>query len=561
VSPEAISIRRNPTGRGGLIRDNPEGHGTENGSLDVFVENAELFERDEDVLLTDGTHRAETATIVRVDGMGVDLEGYETGSGLEYTYPTDGTARVLALHEVQYHLDSVGGLVKQGPGKQERTLARGIEKLEFEYLDSEGKPIATAKVEETPALSTVRVAILFRSEQEGMASRPRRLVSAVTLAPRSGTVDFEQRAFGFRLSRVFYPIQHPIGLAARPGRDWAAILAAGASPTSDPGYIYTFPVAKEFLSARVDDVVWLDDVRAPVAVTFGPESGPLRGSLFVAAWGLRIGHISRIFPDPSETFSAESETITFHGTDAIAQAGGIAFGVDDALYVTSREKGAIYRFRFDEKGTPSRPERMFAVRGTPGAIVEGTDGHLYFLINHEGRGSLWKMEFDETLSPVEPALIGPLPGSAISMARDPLDGNLFALVRTAFDDFQVVELRRSWVSERARGVDADLPEPLFSLDSWQTKLQEGDLEPRELPFSLQELAGRMGELATDELDFVAFDDYGSLYLGSQNNNLVLKFELDRPSGLYTVGLSATVEESASGEGTVTYQAWKKRPGR
>ena len=88
----------------------------------------------------------------------------------------------------------------------------------------------------------------------------------------------------------------------------------------------------------------------------------------------------------------------------------MTFAVDDALYVTSREKGAIYRYQFDPQGKPGRPEHVFRLSGTPGTIVEGTDGYLYFLLDRAGSGSLWKMAFDETLSPVEPELVGPLPG-------------------------------------------------------------------------------------------------------------------------------------------------------
>ncbi len=185
------------------------------------------------------------------------------------------------------------------------------------------------------------------------------------------------------------------------------------------------------MSASVDDVIFLEDVRAPVALTFGPEGSPLAGSLFVAAWGLRIGNLTRIAPDGSGGLSRESEVTTFEGTEAIAQAGGIAFGADDALYVASQEKGSIFRFRFGAGGTPGKPERLFRLTGTPGSLVEGSDGHLYFLMNHGEQGSIWKVPFDETLSPQEPVRVAALPGLAVSLARDPVSGDLFALVRDA----------------------------------------------------------------------------------------------------------------------------------
>ena len=64
----------------------------------------------------------------------------------------------------------------------------------------------------------------------------------------------------------------------------------------------------------------------------------------------------------------------------------MAFGVEGALYVMSQEKGAIYRYRFDGAGKPGKPERLFGVTGTPGPVVQGSDGHLYFLMQHGERG-------------------------------------------------------------------------------------------------------------------------------------------------------------------------------
>ena len=153
------------------------------------------------------------------------------------------------------------------------------------------------------------------------------------------------------------------------------ILAAGANPHRDSAYAYTFLMENRFNEARVDDIALFEDVRAPVTLTFGPERGPLAGSLFVAPWGIHIGHLSRVAPDTGGGISKDSEVTVFEGTEASAQAGGMAFAVVDALYVTSREKGAIYRYQFDPQGQPGRPEHVFRLAGTPGTIIEGTDGY------------------------------------------------------------------------------------------------------------------------------------------------------------------------------------------
>jgi hypothetical protein len=194
------------------------------------------------------------------------------------------------------------------------------------------------------------------------------------------------------------------------------------------------------------------------------------------------------------------------------------------------------------------------LNGTPGTIVEGTDGYLYFLMDRAGRGSLWKMAFDETLSPVEPELVGPLPGMGVSLARDPIDGNLFALVRAPGGDFVVVEITRAWIES----AESSEPRVLFSLQAWQRKLEEGDVTTAEIPFHPSELPVKLNVLRTEELDFVSFDALGSFYMGAKEANLVLKFDLPRPSGRYAVGLAAGVVERGSGLAPeVRMHAWKK----
>jgi hypothetical protein len=440
-------------------------------------------------------------------------------------------------------------LVKDVVGLGPRVLTRDVLSLGFEYLDLENEPISLSKVESTPELRSVRVSLRFLPGDDALL--PKGLSTRVALEPRSGTIDFERRDLGFRLSRVFYPIDNPAGVASRIGSRFALILASGKAPSQDPAYLYTFEMEKRFLSASVDDVVFLEDVRAPVALTFGPEGGPLAGSLFVAAWGLRIGHLTRIAPDASGGLSRESTVTTFEGTEAIAQAGGIAFGADDGLYVASRERGAIFRFPFGARGSPGKPERLFPLTGTPGALVEGTDGHLYFLMNHGERGSLWKMAFDETLSPQEPVQVGALPGLAVSLARDPVSGDLFALVRDPTADFVVIELGRGFLKGLAD------PPPLFSLREWRDGLLDVKTDPRELPFAFQGVEA-LPSLEIEELDFLSFDSFGSLYMGCRKASLVMKFELDRPSGRYVVGLAAGVVERGEGlSPSIRMHAWKK----
>jgi len=557
VASDTLTLRSNPE-----VRASALGSELEEGE-DVAVDPSAGFEKGAQVLLTDSAGGGEAALVVRAqgtaEGMTIALSPLEENEGgFRDSFSPSRGARVLGLREVRYFLDAPRAdgrrdLVKDVIGLGPRVLTRDVLSLGFEYLDLENEPISLSKVESTPELRSVRVSLRFLPGDDALL--PKRLSTRVALEPRSGTIDFERRDLGFRLSRVFYPIDNPAGVASRIGSRFALILASGRIPTLDRPYLYTFEMEKRFLSASVDDVIFLEDVRAPVSLTFGPEGGSFAGSLFVAAWGLRIGHLARIAPDAYGGLSRESLVTAFEGTEAIAQAGGIAFGADDALYVASQEKGAVFRFRFGPQGTPGNPERMFRLTGTPGAMVEGTDGHLYFLMNQGERGergSLWKMAFDETLSPQEPVQVGALPGLAVSLARDPVSGDLFALVRDPTADFVVLELGRGFLKGLAE------PRPIYSLREWRDGLLDLKADPRELPFAIPGVADALPTLDIDELDFLSFDSFGSLYVGCRKASLVLKFELDRPSGRYVVGLAAGVVERGEGlSPSIRMHAWKK----
>ncbi len=555
VASDELAIRSNPTVSASFLLDDVGAPGE-----DVRAASADRFEKGSFALVTDGGG-GEMAEVLRSQDGVVALRSFESGDGsFRRTYSPSLGARLLGLREVRYSLgeprvDGLRDLVKEVVGVGRRVLSRDVVSLEFQFLDADEGSISLAKVESSEELRSVRVILRYRAGITAVGART--LATRVALEPRSGEVDFERRNLGFHLSRIFFPLDHPAAVASRVGADWAVILAAGADPTRDAAYLYTFELEKKLLGASTDDVVSLDDVRAPTTMTFGPESGPMAGSLFIAAWGLRVGHISRIAPDEAGRLSASSVATTFDGTDAIAQAGGIAFGVDDALYVTSLEKGAIYRFRFASNGKPRAPERLFGVRGAPGAMVEGTDGHLYFVMNEGERGSLWKMAFDETLQPREPVLVGALPGQAIALARDPVSGDLFALVRARFGDSVVLELGRAFL----KGVAGKQGEPkqVFSFREWRNKATEGRLDPADLQVATQETSDRLAFTDVVELDLLSFDALGSLYTGNRASNLVLKFELDRPSGRYAVGLAAGVVERGEGLAPVIrMHAWKKR---
>jgi hypothetical protein len=551
VSGDRLTVWSNPDVKASVLRG-PVG---EPGVM-VPADSPMAFERGDLVLVAEPSGIGEAAEVVEVNGTSMAFRSRESSDGaFARTFDPGRGARALGVREVRYFLgeprsDGRRELVKDVTGVGQRVLSRDAVSLGFEYLDADDSAIALGTVESSSELASVRVTIsYFPGDGSGV---PRTLTSRSSLAPRSATVDFERRDLGFRLARVFHPIESPVAVASRIGEDWAVILASGQE-SQDPSYLYTFEMEKRFLSASADDVFFLDDVRSPVALAFGPERGPLAGSLFLAASGLRIGHLARVSPDEYGKLSRSSPVTAFEGTEAIAQAGGIAFGVDGALYVTSREKGSLFRFRFDSKQRPSRPEHLFRLTGTPGALAEGTDGQLYFLMNHQDRGSLWKMAFDETLEPLEPVEVGALPGTALALTRDPVDGDLFALLEQP-SDFVVVQLGRRFLARR----EGEEPRPIFWLSEWVNDVDEGREESGSFSTSTVALFQQLPETGIEELDLLSFDGLGSLYLGSRERDVVLQFELDRPSGRYAVGVAAfVVDRGPDLAPEIRMHAWKK----
>ena len=554
-----ITIRSNGDGVGAVL----ETELTSSGQL-VRVSTSDLFNEGDKVLLTEAGGFSERAEITEVGENALAFRSPDSEDGaLLNSYSPDRGARVLKLAEVGYSLELApegnGTLLKKHSfDRTPRVLARNIHSLRFEYLDAEGRPLSDDSLERTDLLATVRITMTFSIGPT--PNDERTLATAVTLDRQSASVDFAEPGYGLRLTRYFYPITRPAGVATRAFADWGVILSSGMNESQDRSYLYTFLAEKNLLEARTENVTWLEEVRGPIAMGFGPEKSALAGSLFVAASGLRIGHLARVHPDVHGVLSDESAVEIMEGTDALAQIGGIAFGIDDALYITSQEKGAIFRYRFDRAGKASGPEAVTKVDGSPRALVAGADGALYFLLDKANASLLWKLPFDEADEPQEPDLVGTLPGQALSLAVDPFSGSLFVLIRERLGDTVVFELGSAWLSDPS--ID---PIRVFSLEDFAEETMEGRSQDRETERRRAASMILSVQLPTtvlpDQLDFLAFDNLGLLYLGAQEKDLVLKFDLDRAgSSRHVVNVAAAalgVSAGGTGSATARLQAWRK----
>lgn len=550
--PSVVTIRSNPDARASWVQGVDLGDTT-----NLLLDDASQFAPGEPALLADVRGHHELVDIVAASTTAVSVRSSESANGeVGLAFGAASGTRVLGVREVRYFGRAIEGspgleIVKRVVGGSERVLARGVEGLSFELLDANGESLEASRAEDIGALRTVRIVLSYRPERALEA--PRRLATAVTLSPRSGTVDFEERNPRLRLTRLFHPVPHPTALVSPLGESYGVIVGSGARPRRDPALMVTFQMERRFMGAGVDNAFVLDDVRAPIAAVMAPGNGPWAGSMFVAAWGMRLGHLSRIAEDPGGGFTAGSTVSTLTGTEVMAQAGGMAFGVDGRLYVMSREKGGVYRFPFNEPSRDPRPERVFDLKGTPGAVTQGADGQIYFLMEAGGHHGLWLMRFDETLSPVEPVQVSELSGQGVGIATDPVDGGLFVLMETRGRDFTVVGLSKGWLGRvLAEGPkSAEEPPAVFSLAQWREELDSGGVESAELD---------TGTLRPERLSFIAFDWTGALYLGASDDDAVFRFELPRSNGRYAVGLSAAVVERGFGlRPEIRMHAWKKSP--
>src|SRR5262249_10528791 len=148
--------------------------------------------------------------------------------------------------------------------------------------------------------------------------------------------------------------------------------------------------------------------------------------------------------------------------------------------------------------------------------------------------------------PLPPRAVADLPGTPLSLSRDPLSGALYALVRESGGDTVLLELSRTWL-RRPLGPPAEA----FRLSRWRREMETafpgGDTPV--LPLMLR----------PSRVDFAAFDAVGGLYIGASETRVVLKFDLDRPGGTadHTLGVTGVVEqERGSLRKRVRLYAWR-----
>ena len=506
-----ITLRSNPEGLVGVLLADLASSGVE-----VRVAGAELFKVGDWVLLFDLGGNSESAEVVLATRETLAFRSIDSTDGeLLETYSPYRRARVAKLREVRFRLErgleeEENVLTKEVSGGTPQVLARGVRDLKFDYLDGRGDNVEPAHVDFGERVALVRVHLALASAEAKSSTSS--LTTAIALGRHSVVLGLETRRLPrLRLTHILHSIGKPADFVGRGRTGERVILSHDQNAAS----LQVFPMEGQGGGDARGSVVLLPGVREPIAMCFGPEKGPLAGSLFVAAFGSQRGHLVRVLPGDGIGLSPRSRQLTFTNTGILDPIGGMTFGPDGALYISRREHGAIFQYRFDSNGDPKGdPEEVAALPGSPGRMVLGRDQTIYFLVDEHGRGSLWKLPFDETLSAGQPARVGPLPGQGLSLAWDPKGNSLYALVQSGLGDAVIVEISPRWSGEPSQ-----MPLEIFRLSDWRRKLDEAPLSRSvSLP----------GELMPERLDFLSFDSRGSLYLGITEMDLVLRIHVNRP---------------------------------
>jgi hypothetical protein len=306
-----------------------------------------------------------------------------------------------------------------------------------------------------------------------------------------------------------------------------------------------------YLQRMGDHVIQGRAEREAAVSVFAPDESPLAGSLIVLTAAPRNIGLWRAFPDPSGGIGPRSRMELLGTTSEITSVGAAAFAVDGALYVTDPRQGLLFRFHPERTSPETAFERVTSLPGQPGPIALGQNGSIFVLADAPEIGTndtkVFEIPFDEGGSPLAPRPLAELAGTPLSLARDPVSGSLYTLVREKQGDTVLLELSRSWLRRPDRA-----PAEAFRLSRWrremETILPGGDtpvLPPLLLP---------------SRLDFARFDAAGGLYFGASDTRVVLKFDLDRPAGTtdHNLGVAAVVEqERGSARKRVRMLAWRK----
>ncbi len=569
-SPESdgISVRSNPDGLMGVLRSDvgPGGGRAE-------VAGAEVFRPGDRVFLTDTSGPPVPATVEAADAWTLTFR--------DMTLPpwpprrnilANRAGRVRPYREVSYFPLEVAGesrpvLARTIDGREPTILARGVERLRFEYRDDADRLLNPVRFPRAgPRFVRIRLEL-------GLLRELPAVETSVTLPAHGGSIAFDERPLRIRLRQVLWPVRDAVDVGSL---RWAEIGWILFRDNINGGSrAISLVLEKNVFDPRVESILDLPDVRPPRALL--PEMLDPRcpGCLWLAAEGATGLEAWRLRPDEYGTTSNRSPLEKMVLASEVHDVRGVAAGFEPGtLFVAERRFSTVLRIRVGPVPREPVVEKVAELSSRPAALVAGYDGSLWLLVEREraedpGTTLLEiRLDAEGRAEPGRPA--ARFRGDPKGLAVDPVRGWLYVLVRE-LDDYVLYE-----VAPECLGGGTP-PRRVFSFKTWLDEVMhdpnilyrvvDTDLVGSDDPSESSATDGTRKKkpkllVLPTRLGGAAFDGGGSLYLLGEDSPVVLRFHFGRPwvarHRAFLTGVP--VLDTDGGRMRMKLMGWALRPG-
>ncbi len=458
LSSDGISIRSNPEGLIGVLQSDVRPGGGR-----AVVSGAEMFRPGDRVFLTDTSGPPVPATVTAADSRTLTLQDMALPAWPpRRTVLADRAGRVRPYHEVSYFpLETPGEgrpvLARTIDGREPTILARGVERLRFEYRDDAGRLLSPVRFPRAgPRFVGIRLELGELRELPAVET-------SVTLPVHGGSIAFDERPVRLRLRQVLWPVNDAIDVGSLRWAEIGWILFR--DNVNGGSRALSYVLERNVRDPRVGSVLDLPDVRPPRGLLPEILDAGCPGCLWLAAEGATGLEAWRLHPDAFGTTSSSSPLEKMLLASEVHDVKGVAAGFEErTLFVAERRSGSVLRVRVGPVAKEPVVEKLADLRSRPAALATGYDGSLWLLVERERASdpgtTLLEIRLDAEGRPQPPRPAARFWGDPKGLAVDPVRGWLYVLVHE-LDDYVLYEL-----TPECLGPGTALPRRVFSLKAW-----------------------------------------------------------------------------------------------